>query len=226
MTYYKRNLPHWHPQGSAVFVTYRLQGSLPQHVIDRVKQTQHLVEREIHASTSSPDKTAELRLVQHKKLFARIDSILDRASVGPRWLGIPEVATIVEQALVARYADWYKLWAYVVMVNHVHLLLRPKAASAPTDSNPVFHSLSTITKRLKGYTAREANRILQRTGHPFWQQESFDHWPRTDEEFFRIISYIENNPVKARLVQRPEDWPWSSAAERERRGWKEIRPLT
>ena len=81
-------------------------------------------------------------------------------------------------------------------------------------------------KRVKGYTAREANRMLKRTGEQFWQQESFDHWPRDDHEFFRIIQYIENNPVKAGLVRSPEEWKWSSAAERKRRGWKDIQVLT
>ena len=53
---------------------------------------------------------------------------------------------------------------------------------------------------LKGYTAREANRLLGRTGQPFWQGESYDHWVRDETEFIRIIAYIENNPVKAGLV--------------------------
>ena len=86
--------------------------------------------------------------------------------------------------------------------------------------------LSTITKSIKGHTAREANRILKRTGEKFWQQESFDHWPRDEDEFFQIIRYIENNPVNAGLVKSPEEWRWSSAAERKRRSWNEIRALT
>jgi len=67
---------------------------------------------------------------------------------------------------------------------------------------------------------------LNRTGQQFWQQESFDHWPRDESEFLRILKYIEDNPVKAGLVRRPEDWRWSSAAERKRRGLSEIRALT
>jgi putative DNA methylase len=86
--------------------------------------------------------------------------------------------------------------------------------------------LKKITKYLKGYSAYKANRILGRTGESFWQDESYDHWARDDDEYYRIIGYIENNPVKAGLVSLPEDWPWSSAAERKRRGYTEIRPLT
>jgi hypothetical protein len=58
--------------------------------------------------------------------------------------------------------------------------------------------------------------LLGRTGEPFWQEESFDHWVRGDEEFNRIAHYIEQNPVKAGLVKRSEDWPWSSAFRRKK----------
>ena len=65
---------------------------------------------------------------------------------------------------------------------------------------------------LQGYTAREANRLLRRTGQPFWQAESYDHAVRDERESDRIKGYIENNPVKAGLVANPEDYLWSSAA--------------
>ena len=107
---------------------------------------------------------------------------------------------------VARYLrgqdklDQSKGIAYVIMPNHVHLLIEPNVA------------LERITNGLKGVTAREANRILKRTGQPFWQDESFDHWVRSLVESRKIAAYIENNPVKAKLVTRPENWPWSSAS--------------
>jgi hypothetical protein len=87
------------------------------------------------------------------------------------------------------------------MSNHVHVLLLPKV------------SVSKLMKSLKGYTAREANRLVGRTGEPFWQKESYDHWVRDQPEWQRIKSYIENNPVKAGLVSRLEDYGWSSAAD-------------
>ena len=85
------------------------------------------------------------------------------------------------------------------MANHVHVLLPPLIPTA------------RLLGSLKGATAREANRILHHTGQPFWQAESYDHCVRNVSEFNRIVSYIENNPVKAGLVSLPEDYPWSSA---------------
>lgn len=87
------------------------------------------------------------------------------------------------------------------MANHVHLLLTPKV------------ELRRITRSLKGVTARQANQTLHRAGKPFWQDESFDHWVRNEVEFVQIRRYIEQNPVTAGLVERPEDWRWSSACQ-------------
>jgi REP element-mobilizing transposase RayT len=123
---------------------------------------------------------------------------------------------LVQGALLNKYAHLYTLWSYVVMANHLHVFLKPKAES----------TMGITTKHLKGYTAREANRLLNRTGQKFWQDESFDHWARDRGEFFRIVDYIESNPVKAGLVQNPVDWLWSSAAERKRRGLTQFEALT
>ncbi|MEX1097888.1 MAG: hypothetical protein WED34_17720 [Planctomycetales bacterium] len=68
---------------------------------------------------------------------------------------------------------------------------------------------------VKGYTARGCNKLLGLSG-AFWQDESYDHVVRDQEELFRIIDYIENNPVKAGLVARREDWKFSSACDRAR----------
>ena len=86
------------------------------------------------------------------------------------------------------------------MANHVHVLLTPHV------------EMKKVTRAIKSYSARKANQILGRSGEPFWQEESYDHWIRGEEEMNHIIRYIEWNPVKACLVERIEDWPWSSAS--------------
>ena len=72
-----------------------------------------------------------------------------------------------------------------------------------------------ILHSLKSYTANEANKLLRRTGQ-FGQPESFDRWVRDADHFAKVIAYIENNPVKARLCKRPEDWRFGSAWFRKR----------
>jgi type I restriction enzyme R subunit/putative DNA methylase len=131
---------------------------------------------------------------------------LDEARSGPLHLQRPEIAKLVVEGLhYGVVMGRYDLGAFVVMANHVHALLLPRV-------DP-----SVIMKSLKGFTARRANRLLGYTGQPFWQAESYDHWVRDEVEYGRIVQYIENNPVKAGLVERAEEFPWSSAGERVRR---------
>jgi putative DNA methylase len=114
---------------------------------------------------------------------------------------MPEIAEVVVDSLrdgEIRFGR-YQMHSFVVMPNHVHVLVTPHVPS------------TQWLGPLNGFTAHEANRILARSG-PFWQDESYDHLVRSDEEFGRIRDYIENNPVKAGLVSEAQQWKWSSAA--------------
>jgi putative transposase len=181
--FYRRNLPHWHPEGSTLFITWRLCGSLPR------------------VSDQSRAKRVPVFAVED---FKKTDAILDRAESGPVWLRNPHVADRFVSRLHKGHAELhhYDLHAYAVMPNHIHVLLTP------------IIEPRRLMKALKGVTAREANRVLRRTGKPFWQDESFDHWLRNEVEFIEIRKYIEQNPATSGLVERPEDWPWSSATHR------------
>jgi REP element-mobilizing transposase RayT len=133
------------------------------------------------------------------KAFRDLDVHLDRAEFGPTWLACPPVA---EQLVhIVRASEDERglcvLHAFVVMPNHVHLLITPSRL------------LCEVTKWIKGASARRANEFLGRTGSPFWQDESFDHWARSGAQFEKIRKYIWNNPVKAGLVEHPNEWPYS-----------------
>jgi len=162
--------------GQPLFITWRLHGSLPFN-------------RKFPLAIAAG------------QAFVAMDRLLDTASAGPRFLCMPEVAAMVTDAIHYRdrRLEHYRLHAFVVMPNHVHLLMTPLVA------------VSKVMQSLKRFTAREANRILGLTGRPFWQDESYDRLVRNDTEFERIINYIEMNPVKAGLVEIPEEFPWSSA---------------
>jgi hypothetical protein len=131
------------PERFYVFITWRLWGSLP----------------------AKPDLT---RHPTPGHAFAAQDRVLDRHASGPRWLHDPRIADIVAEAILIGEFDrrFYQLSAWVVMPNHVHLLMFPMV--------PV----PVLMRWLKGSTARSANRIMGRTGQPFWQDESWDHYLR------------------------------------------------
>ena len=175
MADYRRRLPHIHPDGAHLFVTWRLYGSLPIAPPDVIYATPG------HA-------------------FAAEDRALGQGH-GWLWLSDTRVARQMVEAIRIgeNRKQLYELQAWVVMPNHVHMLILPRVA------------LPRITHWIKGTTAKEANSLLGRTGEPFWQDESYDHWVRNEREFQRIVAYIEENPVSAGLVTKPEDWPWSSA---------------
>jgi REP element-mobilizing transposase RayT len=133
--------------------------------------------------------------------FVWIDRYLDSSRTGHFYLRNPQIAKIVVNSIRfgCENLRHYELHAFAVMPNHVHLLITPLVP------------LSKLQQALKGFTAREANKVLNRTGHSFWQRESYDHWVRDAEEFARIKSYIERNPVKAGIVASAAEYPWSSA---------------
>ena len=169
-----RRLPHLQAIGRPIFITWRLYGSLP-------------------ANRTFPQATRAGRA------FLAMDRLLANANVGPTYLRTPEIAAMVVASIRYRHLIDYDLHHFVVMPNHVHILV------TPIEPVPKFmHSL-------KRFTAREANRSLGTTGRPFWQDESYDRLVRNDLEFGRIANYIERNPVDACLVTEPAHFPWSTA---------------
>lgn len=134
--------------------------------------------------------------------FVAGDRLLDAAASGPRWLAEPGVATVVVEVLQEGVAAGrYELGAWVLMPNHVHLLLQ------------TADILPRQIAWIKGRTAGDANRAMKRSGS-FWAKDYFDRWIRNRSEWEKVIRYVERNPVKAGLCKSPEDWEWSSAQQK------------
>ena len=130
-----------------------------------------------------------------------MDRLLEEVNTGPFHLRQPAIADMVVEAIHYRVDQLghYDLHAFIVMPNHVHILIRPLVP------------LAILTKSLKSFIARRANAILGRTGAPFWQDESYDHQIRDGRELAEIRHYIEENPVRAGLVKDANRYRWSSA---------------
>src|SRR2546421_4772596 len=138
-TFHRRRLPHFHALGQPIFLTWRLHGSLP-------------------ANRSFPETST------YGQVFVAMDRLLDNATLGPFFLRKAEIAAMIVDSIHyhAKQLGRYHLHAFVVMPNHIHLLITP------------FVAVSKITQSLKRFTGLQGNRMVGLSGQPFWQDESYD----------------------------------------------------
>ncbi|HKP67974.1 MAG TPA: hypothetical protein VJV05_01745 [Pyrinomonadaceae bacterium] len=159
-----------------------------------------------------------LRLDFERRWFGLFERLLHEET-GPLWLKNPLIARVVADSLHFHDGRSYDLHAYSLMANHGHVLFTPflNEQSLTEIRDPILRyesnapTLGAIMRSFKGYTAREANKILGRSGQ-FWDAESYDHEVRNGIAFRRIEKYILNNPVKAGLVRDWRDWKWNWVA--------------
>ena len=172
-------LPHFDQPGLIQAITFRLADSLPVHVVAALAE-------ELDEETSAARR-------------ARVEAHLN-AGYGGCSLRDPRIGKLVENAFIYFDGVRYRLIAWVVMPNHVHVLVE------------IFegYPLDTIIHSWKSYTANEANKMLNRKGR-FWYPDYYDRFIRDERHFNNAVRYIHENPVQAGLVENPEDWPFSSA---------------
>jgi REP element-mobilizing transposase RayT len=200
---YRRNLPHIHPEGYPLFITFRLADSLSLAVLAELQEQR---ERELKTlQNHSPIKNYKIE----QGHFGRYDEWLDRCAYDPRWLKESHIASIVAEKMRQMDGNRYRLLTYCIMPNHVHLLIEPHDINnlehrGKTAKYPVADTL----RLLKGSTARYCNLALQHSG-AFWHHESYDHYVRDEQEQARIIQYILSNPGKAGLVNDWEKWSFT-----------------
>jgi len=172
-----RPLPHWETHGGTYFITFRLAGSVPESIL-----------RELALRKQLPNKLPG----DERPSVKEVEAYLDRCN-GECHLNDPRAAELVANAI--RYLDGkdYRLIAWAVMPNHVHLICKLLPGK----------SLSRTMQSLKSFTAKEVNKLLGRTG-ALWQREYYDRLIRDEAELNRAISYVRENPLKAGLA----DWKW------------------
>ena len=171
-------LPHRDAPGLIQFVTCRLHDSFP--------------------ASRRAEWEALLRIENNRARRIKLEEYLDRGH-GACWLSRPDIAALAEHGLRRFDGQHYDLLAWVVMPNHVHVLVR--ILETP---------LAGLIKTWKGGVAREANKLLRREGS-FWERDYWDTYMRDEAHLTRARRYTESNPVKAGLVRQAKDWPWTSA---------------
>ncbi len=172
-------LPHCDVPSLLQSITFRLADALPAAAIARIQQAK-----------------------DDKEKYQRTETLLNQG-YGACWLNQPAFAELVENTLLYGDGERYRLIAWCVMPNHVHVLIE------------TFNHwpIPTVVQGWKSFTAKAINRHLGNSGK-LWQEDYYDRYIRDDAHLAAIIAYIHNNPVKAGLTTTAEDWPYSSANKR------------
>jgi len=185
--------PHWSQAGAIVFITFRALDSIPREVIERWDDEKQEWLRNHQLDTTEHWSIAvqhlpEKERAEFNRRFSRCREMFLDTCHGRCLLRRPELATIVADSLLYFDGDRYRMGDFVVMPNHVHLLVAfPTEGAMREQCDSWLH-----------YTAFRINRAINEKGK-FWQQEPFDHLVRNPEQYEYLRTYIADNPQKAGL---------------------------
>ncbi len=199
--HYKRNLPHFQNEGGTYALSFRLSLSLPQYIINEMKQSKNYYKENLKKIIK--ENVEKFKREFYQRYFEKFDDFLDRYDHPDNYLRNRECAQIVADTLHYWDTKRYHLFAYCIMANHAHLLIKPLIREKDE-----YFSLATIMHSIKRHTAFECNRFLNRSGQ-FWLHESYDHEIRNEDDFVNQLNYIKQNPVKARLVKDWKQWEFT-----------------
>ncbi len=194
------NLPHWQQEDVFYFVTFRLADSIPKEKVEQLRQERETWLKNHPKNKEGKYSTEELK--EYYRLFSkRVEEWLDKGA-GGCILREEKYAQIIADALLCFNNQRYILDKWVVMPNHVHVLVKPLKNYNLTD---ILHSW-------KSYTANQINKYAGGKGQ-LWMHESYDHIVRNREAFEAIRNYIRQNPAKAgiTLPDCAKSWTESTA---------------
>ena len=174
---FKDNLPHMHQEGVIQYITFRLNDSLPQKARDEIKN------RLTNFKENNPEPWDNNTTYRYWTLMGKLQSRLLDNGYGNCILKDPEVRKIVDDAIIHCNGLTYELIAYVVMPNHVHMLIKPIEQ----------HSVMSIMQSLKSFTASRINRLTGNKG-PVWMKRYYDRMVRNPRDLEHYVKYIACNP--------------------------------
>ena len=192
--FWRGRLPHWEVEDGRYFVTIHLAGAIPSGGEERIRL---LSEELARKSTANADDSG---LLVSRTIFREMERWLDSCEENSL-LADSAIAEMVVEAIEhrVRTGRWI-VYRFVIMPNHIHLFM-----------SVLKTTLKESLEDFKRWTGHQAAKLAELPGGRFWQDEWFDHWSRSDEQDDQIDAYIFNNPRKAGLVKRPEDWKYGGA---------------
>jgi type I restriction enzyme R subunit len=222
----RRDLPHLDVEGKPTFITACLAGSLPAAGLKRIRNY-----RDGLNQRKQPDDLSDIdwEMKKHKLVFKLADSILDGESPVKHFQD-GQLAEIVQKAFLHFADQRSRLFAYAIMPSHHHWVFLPiekwsqELAKREAGKSHPKTPREVISHSVQSFTATQCNRCRGESG-VFWQPETFDHYARDEAELIRIIHYIEQNPVKAGLVEKADNYRWSSACVRQELGISPGEPI-
>ena len=184
VTMHERLLPHWRQEGATYFVTFRLGDSLPESKLRELRGYRDAWRRQ-HPRPRSNKLLEEFS----RDVFTRVERWIDQG-MGSCALKEQSAAGFMTGAMHHFDGERYQLGAYVVMPNHVHVIVRP--------TQPEIQSLDAILGSWKQFASGKINAHAGTTGS-HWQDEGYDRIIRDEEHLYRVLQYIGRNPKNAGL---------------------------
>lgn len=199
--YKRRDIPHWDFANAKQHITFRLSDSLTLNQLEVLKR--------------QAEENPESRRSYY--LHLSIEEWINRG-MGTCILNIPEFAQVVVNALQQLHNKRYYLYHWVVMPNHVHVLIREFPHSPICNvvnswkhfTSVQFDELLRKFKNSSRFQNSYIDSLIKTFNGHYWITDYWDVMIRNKKHFDLEVNYIAQNPVKAGLVQRPEDFPWSS----------------
>jgi REP element-mobilizing transposase RayT len=190
----RARLPHWEKEEGLYFIIFHLADSLPDSVLEKIAERHQIL---VAAKNNNANLLPEQKALLAEYSRARIEEYFDRGAGSCPFLDL-RVSGAMAAALRFREGKHYRLLAWCIMPNHVHVVVRLFPGQ----------ELAKVVKAWKNFSAKAANLALGRKGR-FWQREYYDRLIRNGEELDRAIRYVLENPVKAGL----KNWTWVWSAD-------------
>lgn len=181
----RRNLPHWHLSRCIQFVTFHLADSLPASVRGQLQCVKDSFVKE------NPEPWSESTRAKFNSMFPSVINDYLDAGYGSCCLKNEKCATIMADAIEYFDGKRYLIHRYVIMPNHVHILVELTGQ----------YNLSHICKSWKNYSARLINKESGQTGK-LWHHESWDRMIRNEHHYHNVMNYIEKNIKQGGVLWR------------------------
>lgn len=205
--FHRANLPHFQQLGQAYFVTWNLKDAIPKLALKDYSEKLNHLKTSLEFALKSNQMPEEINAIRfdynllRKKMLGAYEDVLHLKNKCIVDLSKPENTKIVQNVLCYWEGKKLKNYAICIMPNHVHWVFQ----LFESDVNGKSIWLEDILKSVKQYSATQVNFFEYRKGN-LWQKESWDTTIRDHRHFYEAIEYTRNNPVKARFVEKWQDW--------------------